>query len=838
MGEVILGLETEVGSTLKNSRGTRVPAKQGVGAAMNLARQNLPCWLRDTGSTGGIFLGNGGRLYIDGHLEYATPETTNPADLVRHALAGDRFIESVIIPGLVNEYGFGEAKFYRSNGCYFTSSTKGCHENYGTRNGDRNYVENLLPHLCSRIVYSGSGGFNACREDIQFLLSPRVAHIETVVSESSTGARPLFHTKNESHSGKGRRLHIICGDSGRSPKALYRRVGMTGLVVALIDAGFEPGKGVELLDPLGAVRTFAEDPFCTAEVPLQNGGEITAKGVQFHYLQFAESHFKDLPDWAPELCADLRLALEEELKDGAATAARDIEWAMKHRLYSDFAAKRGFSLAGHGNWDTIMRQIVSVFKRSGTETARLSSKQVRSLKKPPKNPGLRTIEATLQEGDRSIDELVEFLEVRNALFELDTRWTEIGEESLFNKICRAAGISESIPGLDPESVAADAINTAPTTTRAHIRGSLITDLGARDEGRRSFRCNWDTITDHNDQRVLSMSDPFEARIQEQAWTPAAQPLPQEPSLDSMFVNRLNHAMRLYDHGALEQAANALGDLEAIDWMASSIYRKQYLRYAAWVHIRRGSMEDARAALDMQALLSQSPFSPEYISDCILVHRHAGLRPADEIRGFLAQGMRLLHRQRGSVPGFFSNTVYSHLGYYLAVTKGKPERGLHYLRKARQWGGDALHPFPKNRLFCDFARAFTMLRKKRNALYWLYKAKEICDEKGFKGEYADFVLAGLARIHRGTPSRAMEFLEEAQTTQRELSSRVGEARTLLLQSRINGDPGGARRERLLACREGRSVLERCGLLTKILDNWEAFAGGGADPEGIDDDFWSV
>ena len=57
--------------------------------------------------------------------------------------------------------------------------------------------EQLIPHLVSRVIYAGAGGFDSTSSGLTFLLSPRVAHIFRVSSDQSTG-RPRDH----SHEGR------------------------------------------------------------------------------------------------------------------------------------------------------------------------------------------------------------------------------------------------------------------------------------------------------------------------------------------------------------------------------------------------------------------------------------------------------------------------------------------------------------------------------------------------------------------------------------------------------------------------------------------------------------
>ena len=117
---------------------------------------------------------------------------------------------------------------------------------------------------------TGAGGFIPKFPGIDFVLSPRVAFIEQVVSKGSTEDRGIFHEKDESLSTEGfHRLHILLGDSLCSHRAMFLKYGTAAVVVSMIDAGLRPGDAVQLRDPLGALRRFAGDETCRSEVPLQ-----------------------------------------------------------------------------------------------------------------------------------------------------------------------------------------------------------------------------------------------------------------------------------------------------------------------------------------------------------------------------------------------------------------------------------------------------------------------------------------------------------------------------------------------------------------------------------------
>src|SRR5207249_4593714 len=125
------------------------------------------------------------------------------------------------------------------------------HESYLHRGDPCVCPKQIVPHLASRLIYSGAGGFDPRSLGLDFSLSPRVSHLFNVKSSESTKDRGIFHTKDEPLSEKGfHRLHVICGESLSSRLASFLKVGTTALVVAMIEAGLQPGDDVELRSPI------------------------------------------------------------------------------------------------------------------------------------------------------------------------------------------------------------------------------------------------------------------------------------------------------------------------------------------------------------------------------------------------------------------------------------------------------------------------------------------------------------------------------------------------------------------------------------------------------------
>jgi len=194
-----------------------------------------------------------------------------------------------------------------------THATWGCHESYLHRISLDVLQPQVIPHLVTRLIYTGAGGFNPLSQGLAFTLSPRVAHIELVVSRSSTTERGIWHTKSESLCSGYNRLHVLCGESICSETATFLKIGVTALIVAMADAGLTPGNAVKLADPLDAMRKIAGDVTCKTLLMMADKSCMTAVEIQRHYLEMAEAHVSDnfMPAWAAEVCRRWRAVLDQ-----------------------------------------------------------------------------------------------------------------------------------------------------------------------------------------------------------------------------------------------------------------------------------------------------------------------------------------------------------------------------------------------------------------------------------------------------------------------------------------------------------------------------------------------
>lgn len=155
-----MGIETEYAVAAISARGKSLDREVLVDKLLRAARKQLP-HIRDF--TNGMFLQNGSRFYVDAglHPEYATPECTSPSEAVSHVLAGEEILRRLAGSLAGGSSDVREVRLFRTNVDYSgTRSTWGCHESYLTRTHPKELSQPIIPHLVSRIIYSGAGGFN------------------------------------------------------------------------------------------------------------------------------------------------------------------------------------------------------------------------------------------------------------------------------------------------------------------------------------------------------------------------------------------------------------------------------------------------------------------------------------------------------------------------------------------------------------------------------------------------------------------------------------------------------------------------------------------------------
>jgi proteasome accessory factor A len=521
----LFGVETEYAITAMRD-GAAIDREQALHAVMQCARRKL-VHLPDLHS-GGMFLENGARFYVDCgmHPEFSTPECLDPWSVVRYVQAGNCILGDLAQAVQSDRPPGTEVMCFRCNVDYDHGSgaTWGSHESYMHRMDPACLQPQIVPHLVSRILYTGAGGFNPLSNGLEFTLSPRVAHFCRVSSGDSTGNRGIFHTKNESLCRDGyNRLHVICGESLCSETAMFLKVGTTALIVAMAEAGLNPGGDMQIDSPLDALRAFAADPTCKKAVRMKDGRKLTAIEIQRHYLQAAEDHTRDerLPAWAGDVCRTWRDILDR-LGQDPRTTDRALDWSMKLSLYADQAVKLGIRWERLSLWNEIINRLKTALAQANCGEEQTTLDLVTGPQSPIPNDANRLTRFLHSKGV-DWNELRHLLAARQRLFEIDTRFGQLGPRGIFESLDSAGVLDHRVSGVgNVES----ALSEPPSAGRARIRGQVVRRLAAE---RSSWCCDWHCIINPVQGRMLDLGNPF---ADEESWTQCA-------DLEAgMFDNRL------------------------------------------------------------------------------------------------------------------------------------------------------------------------------------------------------------------------------------------------------------------------------------------------------------
>jgi proteasome accessory factor A len=206
-------------------------------------------------------------------------------------------------------------------------------------------VEGLTAFLVSRIIFCGAGkvGSENGAERHVYQMSQRADFFETLIGLDTMAKRPIINTRDEPHADEERyrRLHVIVGDSNMSEVSTYLKVGITALVLAMIEDG-ACRKDLVLEDPVRAIKEISHDTSCTRTVRLRQGTERSAVELQREYLALAHAYYATLEP-VPQI-ADLLARWERVLDQLAADPAacgREVDWVIKRELLQTYATRKG-----------------------------------------------------------------------------------------------------------------------------------------------------------------------------------------------------------------------------------------------------------------------------------------------------------------------------------------------------------------------------------------------------------------------------------------------------------------------------------------------------------------
>lgn len=494
----LFGMETEFGLTILDTAGKPLTNNEAARRFLSACEKTL---VYLPGNRGRMYLRNAGLLYIDClHPEYATAECPTPTALLLNQRGGERLLLRAA-RHLESDSDISEVRLLRTNVDHTQPDTTwGCHENYMTTRHPRLFGAALIPHLASRIVFTGSGGLDATLSNFHFLLSPRALHLTSTNGDADGNRRAIYNIRNEPLTRTNHhRIHLMCGDTVCSDLANYLKFGTTALVVALTEAGRAPADAVALAAPLQAMQQFARDPSCTAKVEMASGHRVTAIGIQRHYLQMAQEAVGKpfMPHWAAEVCGRWRWVLDR-LEEDPGSLEMALDWPTKLAVFRRFVEQHSPM-----SWDDLSRYAAVARSIGMRERRQATDDQSVPVHRPPSATSEQRWSSNIREQGLPTISLQAYSNLVASLGELDVCFGELGERGIYTSLERSGAVKQRL--IDDDMIERN-VELPPAFGRAMIRGECVSRLAGTED---HYTCGWTFVASRD--RWLDLGDPLETR---------------------------------------------------------------------------------------------------------------------------------------------------------------------------------------------------------------------------------------------------------------------------------------------------------------------------------------
>ncbi len=267
---------------------------------------------------------NGGRIYVDcGHIEYATPECSNPLEAVIYDKAGELLVQK------------HADKIYKNN-IDSQGNTFGTHENYDFTMRD----EKMIPFLVTRPIIDGSGRLSSHGT---FQIFQRV--------EKLLGSSEIFcgMLSMSSIASREIRFHYMYGDANMNEVAGFLKLGTTGLVLDLSEDGALPNIPYDM----EKIEEDLEEIAMTTSDWMVHGTDKTAKAVdiQCEFLKAAKTRYKQRDEITDTILTLWEDTLEKLDRNPTELVGR-LDWVTKKALIDQYAESHNLNMS-----DPILRNI-------------------------------------------------------------------------------------------------------------------------------------------------------------------------------------------------------------------------------------------------------------------------------------------------------------------------------------------------------------------------------------------------------------------------------------------------------------------------------------------------
>lgn len=348
------------------------------------------------------------------------------------------------------------------------------------------FKKGLTPFLVTRSIFCGSGKVNLPEvkkppgrkkgdKSPIFEISQRVRAIKRICRIFfDDDRRPIFDLRDFfleplTALRRKKRLHILLSDSNMSPICIYLKIGITGLLLEMLEDGctFD---AVQIKNPLEAMRDVSADTSLQTQIPLKKGGKKTAVQIQRFYLERARDYFlKKYPD--DERVRDLLEKWEFILSNLEITPSllyRKVDWVTKKDLIEQvIQGKTTLQELGE-----LSEWIAYLITKSG-ESVPPAETPVEFFRVVLGTEAYNNFLGFLDSRGLSLQDFIERWRLYYEVLKVDFKFHQVDDEGYYYKLLN----SNLVDRIFTDEEMAEAEVMPPRATRAWIRGELIKKYG-------------------------------------------------------------------------------------------------------------------------------------------------------------------------------------------------------------------------------------------------------------------------------------------------------------------------------------------------------------------------
>lgn len=474
------------------------------------------------------FLGNGARFYMDTgfHPEYATPECRTPRDVVLYDKAGERLLEDLVLiaQAEIQRAGYTGSIFVCKNNVDILGNTYGCHENYLINRHNppldendyfKKLIRQLIPFLATRQIFTGAGKLFS-GDNLNFQISQRSDHIDTELSSSTTSIRGIINSRDEAHANKEkyRRLHLIIGDSNMAELINYLKVGITGLILDMID---EDAMDIYLtLDkPVLAIKDISHDLTLQKKIRLRNGQEITSLEIQKEYLRHVKRFVENKTTNSVGGMNEARLIVAEwerilNLLESDPMKLKDsVDWITKKWIMDRYLAKEKSSFEEMEKWSFFIRKIKNLaISYQIVNQINSGSDLIEYLKEHLSEIDFVHLNRNIRYNNINLKNFRKIFRLYHGLMERDLKYHNICREKSLYYLLEKKDLTRRMPNPFSDKDVQNAKINPPNNTRAKIRGEFVKAINKKNL---NGGVKWDVVCLYGEEmKKVELADPFKA----------------------------------------------------------------------------------------------------------------------------------------------------------------------------------------------------------------------------------------------------------------------------------------------------------------------------------------